>query len=231
MPCGSGSLAEGVLVVDPTTEALSLARRGTSITAIADRLFDGDSEAAFAAISAALPARVEYGSVGQWRLDLERIEFALMQIAEAQASGSGGPAAHQTMLNLMDRRDRLAAKITRKGAGPIRLETDRAIAEAKHLGPMEAGAVKALQNLADAFDYLVDHDGLSPKGSLDNVTAPTYLRYCSELGLTPAGRARNAKLAAAAAAAERQNRGRGGRGQGGSGKASELRGAVAKLTG
>lgn len=69
-------------------------------------------------------------------------------------------------------------------------ETKASIKAATHLTPADRGAIEALLALAEAFDYLCENDGCSPKGSLDNVTGPTYLRYCESLGLTPGGRAK-----------------------------------------
>lgn len=71
--------------------------------------------------------------------------------------------------------------------GPILAATDRAIAAASHLTAMDAGAVEVLRDLArviDGANQLVD-EGDRP---LDNVTKPTYLKYATELGLTPLAR-------------------------------------------
>lgn len=57
--------------------------------------------------------------------------------------------------------------------------TERAIKAAKHLTDLDAGAVAALRRLALLMDEL------DPK---DNVTIPTYLKYCDALRLTPASR-------------------------------------------
>ena len=65
-------------------------------------------------------------------------------------------------------------------AGPIREATEASIRAAKHLAESDAGAVEALRAVADMLD---DWDGA------DNVVAPTYLKFCVELGLTPASRA------------------------------------------
>lgn len=67
--------------------------------------------------------------------------------------------------------------------------TETAIKAADHLTDMDLGAVQMLRELAAAADA-IDANGLNPAGKLDNVTIPTYLRYCESLGLTPAGRAR-----------------------------------------
>ena len=70
------------------------------------------------------------------------------------------------------------------------VEATRAAIDAAHLPPTSAGAVAVLLRLADAIDG-IDEDGLNPAGKLDNVSVPTYLRYCEALGLTgtkgPAG--------------------------------------------
>ena len=63
------------------------------------------------------------------------------------------------------------------------VEATRAAVEAAHLPPTSVGAVAVLLRLADAIDN-IDDDGLNPAGKLDNVSVPTYLRYCEALGLT-----------------------------------------------
>ena len=65
------------------------------------------------------------------------------------------------------------------------VEATRAAIEAAHLPPTTAGAVAVLLRLADAIDN-IDEDGLNPAGKLDNVSVPTYLRYCEALGLSGA---------------------------------------------
>lgn len=71
--------------------------------------------------------------------------------------------------------------------------TERAIAAASHLTDMDAGAVATLRGLAGAIDYLLEHGGINAEGKFDNVSIPTYLRFCESLGLTPAGRAKLAE--------------------------------------
>jgi hypothetical protein len=77
--------------------------------------------------------------------------------------------------------------------------TDEAIIAAVHLTPMDAGAVEALRALArkiDAWDVVVRWAGedAGDTGSRptvpqnDNVSLSAYLKYCDQLGLTPAGR-------------------------------------------
>jgi hypothetical protein len=77
--------------------------------------------------------------------------------------------------------------------------TDAAIAAARdQLTAMDQGAVMALRVLAQKIDNMLDDaPGVAEDGTLieerkramlDNVTLPTYLKYCDALGLTPAGR-------------------------------------------
>lgn len=80
--------------------------------------------------------------------------------------------------------------------------TEKAIAAATHLTGMDGGAVEALRKLArkiDAWDLIVEW-ALDDKAGMrgwegrpvvpehDNVSIPTYLKFCESLGLTPAGR-------------------------------------------
>lgn len=76
--------------------------------------------------------------------------------------------------------------------------TAKALAAAKsHLTPMDDGAVEALLTLAKKIDEdearweicaaWAEQQKLKPP-PMDNVSLPTYLRYCEALGLTPAGR-------------------------------------------
>lgn len=102
---------------------------------------------------------------------------------------------------------RPAASSPPEGSGGHALTeaTDAAIAAASHLTPMDDGAVAALRYLAHKIDtelelrelalrFADEHEQKPP--SVDNVSVPTYLKYCESLGLTPAGRAR-AQLEAA----------------------------------
>ena len=78
--------------------------------------------------------------------------------------------------------------------------TEAAIAAADHLTDADDGAVEALRMLArkiDAWDVIVswaledveDAEGRRPAvPANDNVSIPSYLKYCEQLGLTPAGR-------------------------------------------
>jgi hypothetical protein len=75
--------------------------------------------------------------------------------------------------------------------------TETAIAAAGHLTDMDAGAVEALRALArkiQAWDQIVqfaldDAGGDRPSvPQNDNVSLSAYLKYCDQLGLSPAGR-------------------------------------------
>jgi len=83
--------------------------------------------------------------------------------------------------------------------GDVEEATEVALAAATHLTPVDGGAVQTLRVLARkidteavlrdlALDYAEDHDQKPPP--VDNVSIPTYLKFCESLGLTPAGRAR-----------------------------------------
>lgn len=77
--------------------------------------------------------------------------------------------------------------------GGVVTATEKAIKAAKHLTDMDLGAVAALRVLARKLDALDSEDVTSLedlKAKFDNVTLPTYLKYCESLGLTPAGRSR-----------------------------------------
>ncbi|MFD4438999.1 hypothetical protein ACFWPK_04375 [Nocardia sp. NPDC058519] len=78
------------------------------------------------------------------------------------------------------------ARATR--ARSISAETNDAIAAASHLTPMDMGAVAVLRQLAKTLDKLLKTGFVTESGKFDNVSMPTYLRYCESLGLTPAGR-------------------------------------------
>lgn len=93
--------------------------------------------------------------------------------------------------------------------GPVQAATEEAIDKAKQekrIGVMDAGALAAIRVLArkideeqERWDYCLEWaeygrgegGGPPPKPpAMDNVSIPTYLRYCESLGLTPAGRGR-----------------------------------------
>lgn len=75
--------------------------------------------------------------------------------------------------------------------------TEAAIQAATHLTPMDQGAVETLRFLAVKIDtesdlrelalaYAEAHEQKPP--AVDNVSIPTYLKYCESLGLTPVAR-------------------------------------------
>jgi hypothetical protein len=83
----------------------------------------------------------------------------------------------------------------------VESSTLSALAAAEHLTVMDAGAVQALLALArkiDAWDTIVDwalDDVADAEGKSrpavpqnDNVSLSAYLKYCDQLGLSPAGR-------------------------------------------
>lgn len=79
-------------------------------------------------------------------------------------------------------------------------ETEKAIKAASHLTAMDGGAVQAMLELArkiEAWDVIVKwaiddashRDGSRPAvPANDNVSLSAYLKYCDQLGLSPAGR-------------------------------------------
>lgn len=71
--------------------------------------------------------------------------------------------------------------------GDVEESTEAAISAATHLTDMDQGAVEVLRRVARQVDAQSE-GGLTPDGKLDNVSIPTYLKYCESLGLTPAGR-------------------------------------------
>ena len=84
--------------------------------------------------------------------------------------------------------------------GDISDATEAAIKAATHLTVMDKGAIETLRFLAQkidteqtlrdmALDWAAEDEKRRPP-SVDNVSIPTYLKFCESLGLTPAGRAR-----------------------------------------
>ena len=74
--------------------------------------------------------------------------------------------------------------------------TEAAIEAATHLTVMDSGAVATLRVLAQKIDALATDEVQSLddlKAKFDNVSVPTYLKFCDSLGLTPAGRMRLAE--------------------------------------
>lgn len=85
--------------------------------------------------------------------------------------------------------------------GDVLDATLKAVAAASHLTAMDDGAVEALLTLAQKIDtddavreaYLTQMPEGGRPLQLDNVSIPTYLKFCDALGLTPAGRERLAE--------------------------------------
>lgn len=81
--------------------------------------------------------------------------------------------------------------------GDVLAATETALAAADHLTDLDAGAVETLRTLARKIDTEAElrelaldasrEDGGRPP-QVDNVSIPTYLKFCDALGLTPAGR-------------------------------------------
>lgn len=84
---------------------------------------------------------------------------------------------------------------------PVEESTLASLKDADHLTAMDRGAVQALIALArkiDAWDTIVDwalDDVADSEGKArpavpqnDNVSLSAYLKYCDQLGLSPAGR-------------------------------------------
>lgn len=67
-------------------------------------------------------------------------------------------------------------------------ETGKAVKASSHITAADAGAVAALLHVAAQIDSQIN--GLTPDGRLDNVSVPTYLKFCDALGLTPVSRLR-----------------------------------------
>lgn len=85
---------------------------------------------------------------------------------------------------------------------PVLDALNDAVRQAKHLGSDDLPAIEAARalarkiDLADEYfdhlaDYAADHESRPP--SQDNVSIPSFLKYCESLGLTPAGRAKLAE--------------------------------------
>lgn len=99
---------------------------------------------------------------------------------------------------------------TENASRPVRSAFDRAIVVASKDGlitDFDAGTVRAAQALADkidAWDQIVEwaFEDMAEAGSKrpavpqnDNVSLPSFLKYCEALGLTPASRAALKKAA------------------------------------
>lgn len=69
--------------------------------------------------------------------------------------------------------------------GDVAAATEKALRSADHLTDMDAGTVEVLRTLARTIDGMPERDVEAP---MDNVTVPTYLKYATELALTPLAR-------------------------------------------
>lgn len=81
--------------------------------------------------------------------------------------------------------------------GELETATRAALAAAQHLTDADAGAVEALLTVARKVDQDEERWALALQWAeamkvkppaQDNVSVPTYLKFCESLGLTPAGR-------------------------------------------
>jgi hypothetical protein len=79
-------------------------------------------------------------------------------------------------------RGHMAAKHPPQVDGHVTAETLKSVAAASHITPAHHGVVAVLVDLARTIDGMPQRD---PDAPLDNVTVPTYLKYATELGLTP----------------------------------------------
>lgn len=99
----------------------------------------------------------------------------------AEACGDCGFEAKSKRGLTMHRR----AKHPPQREGLVVEATEKAVAAADHLTDMDAGAVAVLLDLARTIDGMPLRESDAP---LDNVTIPTFLKYSTELGLTPLSR-------------------------------------------
>ena len=85
---------------------------------------------------------------------------------------------------------------------PILDALNEAVEGATHLTALDEPAVEAARALARKIDLMDEYfqalaedaaDRNLRTPSVDNVSIPTFLKYCDALGLTPAGRARQTK--------------------------------------
>lgn len=83
--------------------------------------------------------------------------------------------------------------------GALEDATKAALGAAQHLTDADAGAVEALLTVARKVDQDEERWALALQWAeamkvkppaQDNVSVPTYLKFCESLGLTPAGRSK-----------------------------------------
>lgn len=86
-----------------------------------------------------------------------------------------------------------------KESHPVLDALNAAVERAEHLGPLDAPVVEAARalalkiDMADKYFEALADDAADKKlrpPSQDNVSIPTFLKYCDSLGLTPIGRTR-----------------------------------------
>lgn len=113
---------------------------------------------------------------------------------QCELCGTSFTPAHKAHRFCSTQHRRHAAREKRKVRprfGEVAAATEKAIKAATHLTDMDLGAVAALRVLAVKIDGIASETVTTLdefKARFDNVTLPTYLKYCEALGLTPSGR-------------------------------------------
>lgn len=72
--------------------------------------------------------------------------------------------------------------------GPIRAAVEESVTAARRAGKItkiHAATVAGLRMVADRLDVLDIEAMTDTTGKLDNVSLPTFLKYCAALGLVP----------------------------------------------
>lgn len=82
---------------------------------------------------------------------------------------------------------------------------ERSLRNAKSLRAENAAVVAAARVLAARIDSVCETGFIDENGKLDNVSVPTFLKYCQSLGLTPAKVGRPAKARPEPKAEESKN--------------------------
>ena len=75
---------------------------------------------------------------------------------------------------------------------------ERSLRNAKGLKAVNAATVAAARVLAGRIDQLAETDFVDDNGKFDNVTVPTFLKYCQALGFTESQEAKKPETRAAA---------------------------------
>ncbi|MFA5898161.1 MAG: hypothetical protein WC829_03495 [Hyphomicrobium sp.] len=78
----------------------------------------------------------------------------------------------------------MASKFT---SATVREAVDRSVRNAQHLRAIHSAPIAALQVLAERIDAPMNatDDDDSKAAQFDNVSIPTFLKYCQALGLMP----------------------------------------------